>query len=202
MSTDVIVNASWYNIAKFSEMLGICDRKRCNRIKAIATVRLPKSLVNKPSMFFCMGPFCTFSNKGNGIGMLTYAPETNMAASASVELELAQIFSNASENDKNIKGQRIIEGVSSYIPEMKNAKLVKVNYGIMQTFMDTDTIDFGFRIGDLDFLHHPKSGGIYKRDYSGIEMPRPDYIINACVKLLYFCSNAALVRDELNLVKN
>ncbi|KAJ7382797.1 hypothetical protein OS493_032757 [Desmophyllum pertusum] len=55
---DITVNASWYNIAKFNKMVGISAwaRKRCNRIKAIATVHLPEDLANMPSMFFLHGP--------------------------------------------------------------------------------------------------------------------------------------------------
>ena len=196
---DVLVNASWYNIAKFNKMLGVSawTRKRCNRIKAIATVRLPDDLANMPSMFFCMGPFCMFSNKGNQIGMITYAPETNIAVTSSGELEpeFCRIYFNMSENEKYVKGQKILAGVSKYIPKLKNAALIGVKLGIIQTFIDEDTIDFGFKIGNLDSLHDPTTGGIYKRDYSGVEMPRPGYIVNACMKLLYCFDNAQLVRD-------
>ena len=196
---DLTVNASWYNIAKFNKMLGVSawTRKRCNRIKAIATVHLPEGLANMPSMFFCMRPFCMFSNKGNRVGMITYAPETNIAVSSSGELEqeFSRIYFDLSENEKYIKGQKILAGVSKFIPKMKNAKLIKVKIGIIQTFIDEDTIDFGFKIGNLDSLHDPAMGGINKRDYSGVETPRPGYVINACMKLLYCFNNAELVRD-------
>lgn len=195
---DITVNASWYNIGKFNKMLGISasTKKRCNRIKAIATIRLPEDLASLPSMFFCMGPFCMFSNKGNGVGMITYAPETNIAVSSSEELEpeFARIYFNHSENEKNVKGQKILAGVSKYIPKLKQAKVTKVKLGIIQTFMDEDTIDFGFKIGNLDSLHDPDVGGIYKRDYSGVEVPMPGYIVNACMKLLYCFDNAELVK--------
>lgn len=196
---EVTVNASWYNIGKFNKMLGISalTRKRCNRIKAITTVQLPENLVQMPSMFFCMGPFCMFSNKGNRVGMMTYAPETNIAVSSSNELEpeFAHIFFNLSENEKRAKGQKILAGVSKYIPKLKEAKVTKVKFGIIQTFMDEDTIDFGFKVGNLDSLHDPLVGGIYKRNYSGVEEPRPGYIINACMKLLYCFDNAEIVKD-------
>ena len=108
--TEVTVNASWYNIGKFNKMLGISafTRKRCNRIKAITTVQLPEALVHMPSMFFCMGPFCMFSNKGNRVEMLTYAPETNIAVSSSGELEpeFEHVFFNFSEDEKCAKGKK------------------------------------------------------------------------------------------------
>ena len=196
---EVTVNASWYNIGKFNKMLGISafTRKICNRIKAITTVQLPEALVHMPSMFFCMGPFGMFSNKGNRVGMLTYAPETNMAVSTSEELEpeFEHIFFNLSEDEKCAKGKKILAGVSKYIPKLKQAKVTNVKLGIIQTFMDEDTIDFGFKVGNLDLLHDPHVGGIYKRNYSGVEEPRPGYIINACMKLLYCFDNAEIVKD-------
>lgn len=200
ISTDLVINASWYNISKFNQSLGISSacRKRCNRIKAIATVQLPKELANLPSMFFCMGPFCMFSNKGNGVGMMTYAPETNLAVtSSSCELEpqFSQIYHCLSENEKCAKGQRILAGVSKFIPQMRHAKLTKVSIGIVQTFMDEDTVDHGFKIGNLDFIHDPLKGGIAKRNYSGVEEPLPGYIINSCMKLIFCFENAELIKD-------
>ena len=65
---------------------------------------------------------------------------------------------------KLIKGQTILAGVSEFIPKMRQATLKKVNIGIIQTFMDEDTIDHGFQIGNLDFIHYPIKGGICKRD--------------------------------------
>ena len=78
---------------------------------------------------------------------------------------------------------------------MKGAKLIKVKLGITQTYIDEDTIDFGFKIANLNSLHDKITGGIFKRNYSGVEMPRPGYVINACMKLLYCFDNAQLVKD-------
>ena len=73
--------------------------------------------------------------------------------------------------------------------------MTNVKLGIIQNLMDKDTIDFGFKVGNLDLLHDPHVGGIYKRNYSGVEEPRPGYIINACMKLLYCFDNAEIVKD-------
>ena len=73
--------------------------------------------------------------------------------------------------------------------------MTNVKLGIIQNFMDKDTIDFGFKVGNLDLLHDPHVGGIYKRNYSGVEEPRPGYIINACMELLYCFDNAEIVKD-------
>ena len=49
-----------------------------------------------------------FSNKGNRVGKLTYAPETNMAVSTSEELEpeFEHVFLNLTENEKYAKGKK------------------------------------------------------------------------------------------------
>ena len=130
--------------------------------------------------------------------MMTFAPETNIAmTSSSGELEgdFFHIYHNLSEKAKHLKGERILAGVSQFIPKMRHAKLMKVTIGIIQTFMDEDTIDHGFQIGNLDFIHDPVKGGISKRDYSGIEVPLPGYVVNACMKLIYCFRNAQLVKD-------
>ena len=95
------------------------------------------------------------------------------------------------------KGKRIVKGVSKFIPKMRDAKLTKVAIGVIQTFLDEDTIDHGFKIGNLDFIHDPTIGGISKRNYSGVEEPIPGYIINACMKLIYCFDNAKLVKDAI-----
>ena len=76
-----------------------------------------------------------------------------------------------------------------------------MNFGIIQTFMDEDTIDNGFKIGNLDSIHDPLKGGIFKRDYSGVENPLPGYYTNSCMKLLYCFHNAEAVRDMGYIVK-
>ena len=83
--------------------------------------------------------------------MLTYAQQTNMAVSTSEELEpeFEHVFFNLSKT-RNTPREKILAGVSKYIPKLKQAKVTKVKLGIIQTFMDEDTIDFGFKVGNLD----------------------------------------------------
>ena len=141
-----------------------------------------------------------FSNKGDRIGMTTYAPETNVAVTSSsgeLEPEFSQMYFKFPEREKNLKGQRIVAGISKFIPALHKAEVLKVNVGIVQTFMNEDTIDHGFRIGNLGFIHDPTKGGIHKRNYSGVEEPMPGYIINACMKLIYCFDNAKLVKDMM-----
>ena len=135
--------------------------------------------------------------------MIAFAPETNIAVTSSsgeLEADFSRIYHDLSERKKYLKGQRILAVVSQFIPKMRHAKLMKVTIGIIQTFMDEDTIDHGFQIGNLDFIHDPVKVGIAKRDYSGVEVPLPGYVLNACMKLIYWLYNAELVKDILTRV--
>ena len=132
--------------------------------------------------------------------MITFAPETNIAVTSSsgeLEADFSRIYHDLSERKKYLKGQRILAGVSKFIPKLRHAKLMKVTIGNIQTFMNEDTIDHGFQIGNLDFIHDPAKGGIAKRDYSGVEVPLPGYVLNACMKLIHCFHNAGLVKDIL-----
>ena len=79
--------------------------------------------------------------------MITFAPETNIALTSSsgeLEADFSRIYHDLSERKKYLKGQRILAGVSKFIPKLRHVKLMKVTIGIIQTFMDEDTIDHGF----------------------------------------------------------
>ena len=129
--------------------------------------------------------------------MITYAKETNIAATTSYQIEnkFTELFRS---NPSTALAQRIIKGVTKFIPKLSQAKFVKIDYGIIQTLLDQDTIDFGFQIGDLDFIHDPLHGGITKRDYSGVKVMQEGYIINSCMKLIYCQHNAEIVRSLLS----
>ncbi len=80
LTTSYIVNATWTNIEELDSNLfpESAVEERTNRIKLIASIKLPLQAQNAPSMFTAMGPFTMFSNEGNGNGKTTFAPVTNM----------------------------------------------------------------------------------------------------------------------------
>ena len=86
--TDYIVNSTWQNIEALNDQLGLpmIPGSRTNRLKALVKVKLPESLRDANSMFFCMGPHCMFTNLGNGYGMMTYANVTNMETSSELKI--------------------------------------------------------------------------------------------------------------------
>lgn len=80
IAADQVINCAWENMEAIDQTIGLVDvsTKSTNRLKALAVVELPQELHNQHSMFFCMGPFCMLSNLGNGTGLMTYAPITNI----------------------------------------------------------------------------------------------------------------------------
>ena len=195
-----IVNSTWERVEEITQAAGFLpvkrkeehmalhNRERTNRLKILVEVKLPESLINSHSMFFCMGPHCMFSNIGGGRGMLTYAPVTNFRQSSAIsvpkDIALFLNFNGDDELDDSTLalvskyGHKIIAGVSAYIPEMSAAELVSVRFGIVVTK------------GSVDIFDH--NSDFHIRNYNGImsdEYPL-GWVNNTCMKLLYAYDNA------------
>ena len=178
-----VVNCSWQNIEFLDRKLDIppslYPQEITSRLKLLAEVRLPEPLRKRPSMFFCVGPFAMFSNLGNGIGRITYAPVTNyiMTNEDKMPEEIERLLQHGLERDQVINlGQAIIDGVANYIPAMKDAVLIRVLPGIVKS------------IGDVDIYN--KHSKVHERNYSGVQERRMGWINNAAIKLLHGPSNA------------
>jgi hypothetical protein len=181
IKTNYVVNASWENIEKVNSIAGInsSNETHSNRLKLLAEVELPDELQKTNSMFFCSGPHCMFSNMGNGLGRVTYAPITNQYVCHGLELpkkyrRWLQEGLNAEEESKI--GAAIIEGLARYIPLMKKARLKKIFAGIVKSKGPVDIYD--------------QSSPFHKRNYSGVVKRREGWIDNACMKLFYCEENA------------
>ena len=210
-----VVNCTWQNVEAVSGQAGFEDStNRSNRLKALIRVKLPTSLQEKNSMFFCMGPHCMFSNTGDGYGYATFAPKTNQQTSKATFLPqeiAAKLKQKFIPKDtmmdflpKEIKeisnittlihgyaadpvGQEILDGVASYIPEFAHATLVDIRYGIVKSMGDVDIFD--------------PSSSFHCRNYYGIK-PRPRgnclWIDNSAMKLLYFMKNAQITSELIH----
>lgn len=185
---NTVINASWYNIGLLDRQLDLYDHKKVvtNRLKVIAKVKIPKGYENEHSMFFCMGAHCMFSNMGHGIGLMTYAKQTNLENFSDLAVgEKTKRLLNGGVTSEEIKtyGEEIIKGVSQYIPWMKDAELITVNFGVVRTHGDVDIFD-------------PKSA-FHSRAYSGVEPRQLGYFANACMKLLFLHQNGKIITEEL-----
>ncbi len=185
LESNFVVNCAWHNIEKLNMSLGssASKQKRILRLKAMAKIKLPESLYNMHSALFCFGPHAGISNLGNGFAFLTYEPVTNMVTTDSVALpELLEKKLDKLQytlNERAAIGQAIVDGAVQYIPELKFAEVVDVDFGIVRNQGD----------GNI----YLKDSEIHRRRETGVEELAQGYIVNASMKLTYFVDNAKLV---------
>ena len=188
-NTNFIVNSTWENIDYLNETAcsRYINRMRTNRLKCFLEVRLPESLVNFNSAFFCMGPFCMFANIGDGRAMLTLADVTNMACSHALRIDkdmARYLAGNVSVEEKLDIAHEILAGVGKYIPDIINAKFIDVKFGIVQTQGELNLSD----LLDPSAAHHI-------RNYHGIREEYQGLISNPAMKLFYFVENGRQVEQ-------
>ncbi|GAA3342178.1 hypothetical protein GCM10017714_29390 [Curtobacterium pusillum] len=180
LGASLVVNCTWENIDRLTASAGLpVNAEAVNRLKALLELRLPASLVDLPSTFFCIGPFAMFSNMGDGRGMVTYAPDTNVraypAGDGVAEIMRALDGQTSRKADDELAA-RILAGVASFIPGMAGAEPLALRYGVVRTHGSSALDDRG--------------SDIHRRDYSGVRVEAPDLITNAATKLIYFLRNA------------
>jgi hypothetical protein len=194
-----IVNCTWERVEEITQAAGLLpvearktssprNIERTNRLKILVEIKLPDRLKNAHSMFFCMGPHCMFSNMGDGRGLLTYAPVTNFKQSNAITVprdiaHYLKLNSTDELDDSTLAtvrkyGNKIIAGVSAYIPEMSKAELLSVRFGIVVTR------------GSVDIFDH--NSDFHIRNYNGIMTDNYPlgWVNNTCMKLLYAYDNA------------
>ncbi|MES2998285.1 MAG: FAD-dependent oxidoreductase [Pseudomonadota bacterium] len=195
---DFLINATWEHVAYFNSQLDFFPASgeiRTNRAKAMVTFELPTVARYFPSMFFCMGPYCMFSNLGERdgkyLGMITYAKETNRLNDTGLipsEEYMALVNNNSSLSQENEEYKtKIILGVERYIPGIvesgnlrdQQIKSAEIKYGTVQVE------------GEVD-IHDPNSK-MHERRHPGFELLEPGFVSLACMKLMYGLENANLV---------
>lgn len=174
--TDFIINASWQNIEDINRMLGfhMINDIRTNRTKVMIEVLLPKSLEKAPSMFFCFGSFCSYTNLGGRKGLITYEPVTNIAQSTEYRVSSSSdrlLRGEATKAEKLSYGTEIIQGISQFIPHMAQAQFVRAKFGNVKT-----------RDAQFD-----------TRREDGVEEQQLCLISNGSVKFTHFAKNAEKV---------
>ncbi|MDQ2993325.1 MAG: FAD-dependent oxidoreductase [Pseudomonadota bacterium] len=233
--TPYVVNCTWQNSESLDVQLGLKlpeDIDRTNRVKAIATVKLPESLSNMHHAFFLVGEHCMVSNMGGGEAKMTFAPVTNVISCAGLKIppawgrlvdhhyfhsdidelmpgigeylakkpssrsslsnELKQYISTIPRANWDMQlllklyfGEQIKMGVAQdYIPEMQNAEVLAVNFGVVKTQ------------GDVDQKN--KNSRVHIRDYYGVEELQCGYLTNDAMKFVYSLENARIVLERLN----
>ncbi len=192
LKTDYIVNSTWSEIQSLNDQIGLrmVPGERTNRLKALLVLKLPDSLKQSHSMFFCMGEHCMVSNMGDGEAMATFAKLTNLEASTELSMsDKAQRFLNggATEAEKRTIAEEMLDGISHYIPEMTGAEIVDVKFGVVQTA----------GLLTLEDLSDP-SHSFHKRDDTCIRSAQIGVISNPCMKLFYFIQNGEIVAEMID----
>jgi hypothetical protein len=190
--TDYLVNSTWQNIEYLNDKIGLpmIPQSRTNRLKTLLIVKLPESLLNCNSVFFCMGKHCMMSNMGDGTAMLTFAEVTNMEATDQIKMsKKAQRLLNdgATKEEKNAIAEQMIQGISKYIPDLINATILDVKFGVVQTEGHLT----------LEDLSNPQSSVHQRRSY-GIREEQIGVVSNPCRKLFYFANNGIIVADLID----
>ena len=191
VQTNIMINSTWYNIEKINSWLGVPYKKgtRTNRVKAIICLDLPDDLENLPSMFFCMGMFCMFTNLDNKRGIATYALHTNREVNTDIEVNensIALLENGISMEEREQIGKKIFKGLCQYIPKLSKAKVTDVRFGVARTEGDTKSLQ------DLFDAQNP----FHKRNYNGIKEHRIGkglLVSNPATKLFYFVQNRQIV---------
>lgn len=183
LSSDVIVNSSWENIEFLNSKIGVPYQvgTRTNRLKCLVEVELPAHLTNVNSSFFCMGPFCMFSNMGDGRGMLTLADVTNSAVNSALKIDQKMedcLTGKISAEEMSDFSKKILDGVAYYIPGMVDAKILKLHFGIVQTEGD-------LKLQDV----HSSASGMHQRRETGVREEIQGLTSNPGRKLFYFPYN-------------
>lgn len=189
LETNYIVNSTWHEIKRLNDQIGLrmIPGERTNRLKTLLVLNLPPSLEHSNSMFFCMGQHCMISNLGGRRAMATYARVTNLETSSGLTMSAhAERLLNggATEQEKLYIARKMVEGISHYIPQVANAIIIDLKFGIVQTKGD-------LTLSDLRDPSHPFN----KRADHYITTEQIGVISNPCMKLFYFIDNARIVAD-------
>jgi hypothetical protein len=89
----------------------------------------------------------------------------------------------ATEKECCIFSEGIRRGAAAFIPELENAEVLGLRFGIVQTH---GTVN----LRDVD-------SPVHKRAYLGVRSESAGWVSNPCMKLLYMLENGDIVRNIL-----
>ena len=145
----------------------------------------PKTALSH-AMFFCFGAHAAFTPIGKNKAFISYEPVTNVKDNNGIEqqttgYEVSEfskrlLAGQATDEEKEEYGQKVLAGIIQYIPGLAGSKVVGARFGNVRT---AGTVD----ISDPNSPHH-------KRDKDCIETLEVGTIINPSMKLLYFIEGA------------
>ena len=138
-----VINATWVYRTKLDAMLGSRMSDVAYRLKTFLQLKLPKRLEALPSLLVVHGPFMTFTNCGNGIGFVDYAPVSNHdISSGSVPQSWTRMLRGDFEDEERERiGTLTLRGADLFVPGIKDSKIIEMRAGVLSHEGNADIYD-------------------------------------------------------------
>ena len=189
--SSAVVNCTWQNIERLDHP-GIILEDRLLRIKASLRVKLPSNLTQLNTYTFSVGPFCSFTNLGDGTAILTEETTTNIGhylagtpLSSDIQLLLQSHHSIGNSLGKIISNQ-ILKKCCRYIPALADSSILKLHIGHVKILTK-----------GKPYSIYSKESPIHTRLESGIEEKGLNYLSIAGMKMTYTYQNARMAAQLL-----
>ncbi len=138
-----VLNASWLSRHRLDSMIAP-QPPVTYRLKSWLRIELPPNLRALPSLLLVHGPYCTFTNLGDGTGLLDHAPVSNQPA---VRGAVPRSWQRALDDDLPAQEEHrrragILAGAAAFVPDLATARPPAVHSGALyhpgETHDDTD----------------------------------------------------------------
>jgi len=185
-----VVNSTWQNIELLDKRKRTqSEDERLIRVKASVLVKLPRALHRLNTCIFSVGPFCSFTNLGNGTGILTEESVSNIGhyvAGGKLSSSLEALIN--AENPLALPlGQEIAANIllksSRFIPKLTEATVLRLRTGYVK--IQTRGLEYS--------LYSPESP-VHFRTEGGVEQKGFGYFSASGMKMTYTFPNALMIK--------
>ncbi|MFJ7208411.1 hypothetical protein ACIQWR_33380 [Streptomyces sp. NPDC098789] len=128
-----VLNASWISRRRLDADIAAHTGARppadtVYRLRALLRVRLSGEQLDTPSALVAHGPFCTFTNCGDGTGLMMYEPVSNVAtAKDHVPAQWWPLLDESFPPEQHdTLARTILAGVAEFIPALRGAEPLDV----------------------------------------------------------------------------
>ena len=164
-----VVNASWTEGPRLDRLVGATSPLSTVRLRFIVDAELPETLAGEPSMFFTLGEFGNYTNRGvDGRGKaraaVFYVPLCDADRTTDVDLPAAWhplLRDGLDAETQQTMGRRVLLGMSEFVPGLAGAPVLSTEAVSVITRGEADINDLGSQI--------------HYRHESGVAMIRPGW---------------------------
>lgn len=188
-----VINCTWQNTESLDDPeIQHEKQKQLVRVKASILVKLPNDLAHFNTCTFAVGPFCSFTNLGNGTAILTEETASNIGQYFAGDRPTAQLESlmQSSSFLESPAGRELASNVllksSAFIPKLKEASILSLHFGCVKIMTQ-----------DPNCSLYSTESPIHSRLESGIEEKGLGHISASGMKMTYTLQNALTVKNLL-----